>query len=164
MSNLRNDWSAEEDAVLTAEWKKGISCSQIAKTIRRRFGNSRTRNSIIGRKHRLGLPDRTTPVRIVRDKQRVKRRALPKMVEPVKPVAKAAKPVRKEEPIRRVEITELARSECRWPVTEDSPHLFCGRPQAEDSSYCATHRDRSISPKSEATLKVSPVSAKVAAS
>jgi hypothetical protein len=67
--------------------------------------------------------------------------------------------------MRRVEISELARNECRWPVNDPSEgevHLFCGRKQADGSSYCAAHLERSISRQSESTRKVQPVSRKVA--
>ena len=195
MSGILTAWTAAEDNMLRAEWKQGLSCSQIATQLNARFGNGRSRNAVIGRRHRLGLPKRDTVTGMVRNPRKVRRKALPPMAEPVtetprsepetgrqratatpatppepKPEKRAPRPsesAEPSEPMRRVEIRELARNECRWPVNDAADgeeHLFCGRKQVEGSSYCAAHRARSISPKSEATLKVPPVSMKVAMS
>ena len=45
------DWNEERIAALKAMWTEGHSCSQIAS----RLGNGITRNSVIGKVHRLNL-------------------------------------------------------------------------------------------------------------
>ena len=52
------DWSEEEDDTLLALWERGNSISDIAI----QMGN-RTRNSVIGRVHRLNLPKRPSPIK-----------------------------------------------------------------------------------------------------
>jgi hypothetical protein len=33
---------------------------------------------------------------------------------------------------------------CHWPEGDELPHLFCGRPRVEGSSYCDAHRVRGL--------------------
>lgn len=158
-------WTQAEDAVLRTEWKQGHTASLIARMISARFGTRRSRNSVIGRKRRLGLPDRVTPVRAVQIRKRVRRKPPVKLVEPVPKPVPPPVPPRPEAPMRRVEITQLARNECRWPVNDaqgGEEHLFCGRKQADGSSYCTGHLERSISKQSESARKVAPVGRRVA--
>lgn len=42
-------------------------------------------------------------------------------------------------------LLDLERGECRWPVTDTKPFLFCSEPQADESSYCACHKAMSLS-------------------
>lgn len=42
-------------------------------------------------------------------------------------------------------LLDLAINDCRWPVTDDKPFLFCGEPKAVTSSYCACHKRMSVS-------------------
>lgn len=42
-------------------------------------------------------------------------------------------------------LLDLNPSDCRWPVTDDRPFLFCGEPKAPESSYCACHKRMSVS-------------------
>lgn len=42
-------------------------------------------------------------------------------------------------------LLDLEPSDCRWPVTDDRPHLFCGEPKLPGSSYCACHKPLSVS-------------------
>lgn len=37
------------------------------------------------------------------------------------------------------EVRGLTMDQCRFPVTDEPPHLFCGKPCQEDSSYCPEH-------------------------
>lgn len=48
------------------------------------------------------------------------------------------------EPPLNISLMDLERHHCRWPVTDDGPHLFCGRDRADGSSYCAGHRRLSV--------------------
>lgn len=51
-------WTEEHDALLRKFWKEGLSCSQTARALINEGCPPRTRNAIIGRVHRLGLPRR----------------------------------------------------------------------------------------------------------
>ena len=48
-------WTPEKEQKLRQYWKKGLSGSQIA----RMLGDNTTRNSVIGKAHRLKLEPRT---------------------------------------------------------------------------------------------------------
>jgi hypothetical protein len=39
---------------------------------------------------------------------------------------------------------DLKRGECRWPIGDRAPYLFCGDPQKEGRSYCEAHWSASI--------------------
>lgn len=39
------------------------------------------------------------------------------------------------------ELLDLEPNDCRYPVNEGGPFLFCAEPSAKGSSYCAHHRD-----------------------
>jgi hypothetical protein len=36
-------------------------------------------------------------------------------------------------------ILDLAKADCRWPVTDGSPYLFCGNPILPECPYCGPH-------------------------
>lgn len=42
-------------------------------------------------------------------------------------------------------LLDLNKRDCRWPMTDDKPFLFCGEAIVEGSSYCACHRRASLS-------------------
>lgn len=42
-------------------------------------------------------------------------------------------------------LLDLAINECRWPVTDDKPFLFCGERKPHGASYCACHKRMSVS-------------------
>lgn len=46
----------------------------------------------------------------------------------------------------RVPILDLQKHQCRWPVTDDFPFLFCGQTRADESSYCPHHHELSRRP------------------
>lgn len=42
------------------------------------------------------------------------------------------------------ELMDLAPHDCRWPIGNGSPFIFCAAPQFKGSSYCAHHMLRSL--------------------
>jgi GcrA cell cycle regulator len=52
-SCMSNRWTMRQDAILRALWTAGEPAAKIADAI-----NFKSRNAIIGRAHRLGLPKR----------------------------------------------------------------------------------------------------------
>jgi hypothetical protein len=50
------DWDAQEISTLVTEWRKGTSVTEIGKLI------GRTRNAVAGKRNRLGLPNRESPI------------------------------------------------------------------------------------------------------
>lgn len=144
-------WTDERIDELKRLWATGLSASLIAK----RMGGI-TRNAILGKAHRLGLSERATTSRMRSAHRRVSplntgriRRVFgntaPKvaldplierqmelhLVEPM-PVADVLETL-------RVDLLDLKEHMCRFPVTKEGPHLFCGLQKAAHGSYCEHH-------------------------
>jgi hypothetical protein len=163
--------------MLRQEWAQGHSATTIARLLNARFGNGRSRNSVIGRRHRLQLDSRAIPSRPVQIRKKMAPKPPPAPKPPVSPpvapqtakreepkLPKAKRAPRKAEPMRRVEIIELARNECRWPVNDaqgNEAHLFCGRVVSDaTASYCAEHQQRSANQTPEYMIRRSAVTAR----
>ena len=121
-----------------------LSYSQIADQLTEEFGIPLTKNSCIGYGRRIGVPKRQPPVRTPRVRLARRARPRPRLPGPPKPrVPKLhlPKPVEPPPPrqFEKLLIWQLGSGECRWPVNDDSPFLFCGRPQLENCSYCLPH-------------------------
>lgn len=64
-------WTDSETETLKRLWIEGLSASEVAT----KLGTGRSRNSIIGRVHRLDLPRRGRPVRAVVVRPRIRKPA-----------------------------------------------------------------------------------------
>lgn len=152
------NWTDERVEKLTDLWKAGLSCSLIAKEL----GGGATKNSVIGKVQRLGLPGRMTlnqlprgpeprhgrrgpdrKVRITKSRRialgKPLKLAAPKKTKQ-KPQGEAWEPIAGVEP---VSLLDLEVGECKWPVGPDSPFMFCGSP-ATHHHYCEHHHAWSI--------------------
>lgn len=99
------DWTPERIATLIALWNESLTTSEIG----RRLGI--TKNAVIGKVHRLGLPQR-------------------------RPMAKE-----EAEEADVVRLDSLTASMCSWPLGNpgDRNFHFCGEPSASGKPYCAKH-------------------------
>lgn len=141
------DWTEEREKLLAKLWSEGLSCSQIAY----RFG-SITRNSVIGKVHRLGLSGRATRSRMKNHRPRKQQKSTkPGKVRPWEP-KKQPKPelfvayVAPPEPItvepkNRRGIIGLLDNQCRWPIGDpgDKDFHFCDRDGVPGKPYCMHH-------------------------
>lgn len=98
-----------------------------------------TRSAAIGKAHRLGINFKSeiktnSTVQATVRRKRIAQRKF--KVIPMEP----------EPDSRNLEFGELEKNDCRYPVTEDRPFLFCGQPKAEGSSYCAHHHHKCWQP------------------
>jgi len=100
---MAGEWTPERTAALIALWSQDLSTSEIG----RRLGI--TKNSVIGKVHRLGLPKRRVTVR----------------------------PEPEEEP-SVVRMDTLKAGMCSWPIGEPG-FQFCGAPVIPGKPYCAAH-------------------------
>lgn len=134
-------WTEDKVARLTEMVGMGASFSAIGRELRA------TRNACIGKAMRLGLRcQRPVPfdpkARLTRPPKRepqIRIRKPPKLKpQPAPPV-----PVDAPTP-RNLTILELERADCRWPVTEGAPYLFCGHPAVGECAYCGWHLRRSV--------------------
>lgn len=146
-NNVNSIWTADRTEMLRKLWASGsFSCSGIAHEL----GNGITRNSVIGKMHRLGLNGqvygnirrRKTPAELEatkRDKEaRRRERRRTQRVSIVKPTVnlEALRCV-EVEPLHK-QLLDLGPNECRFPYG-DGPYTFCGHPKMEGRSYCGPH-------------------------
>lgn len=149
MNDGSNFWTAERVELLKKAWADGFSASQIAEQV-----GARSRNSVIGKVHRLKLPSREK-----QNVPRVPRRRKPKDLAPnapkhpwrdlsvprVKPPTPV--PVQPVQPVEasmenRRTILTLKHGECRWPhgdPRDKENFWFCGESQAPERPYCWKH-------------------------
>jgi len=106
------DWTPERTNALIALWNEGLSTAEIG----RRLGV--TKNAVVGKVHRLGLPKRQSPIS-------------------VKPAPKPKRDVKKNS----VRMEALRPGMCCWPEGEpgtDDFH-FCGQQSIPGKPYCEEH-------------------------
>ncbi|MBL4747510.1 MAG: GcrA cell cycle regulator [Magnetovibrio sp.] len=134
------EWTADRIKILIAHWEEGLPTSEIG----RRLGV--TKNSVVGKVHRLGLKKRQSPIRQsaagTAQPKKVKAKAKEIVITNHKtaPVIPAApKVVRPAGNVIRLE--ELTNSMCCWPEGEPGTagFYFCGEPSIADKPYCAPH-------------------------
>ena len=117
-------WTADRIAEVTRLWNQGLTTAEIGKLV------GVSKNAIVGKAHRLGLPPRPSPI---------------------KREARAPRPVRHEHrhvertsppPVQLVISTNGAT--CKWPIGHpgEPSFGFCGQPSVEGKPYCAEHYGR----------------------
>lgn len=133
------DWSEERTSTLKKLWLDGLSASQIAKQL-----GGVTRNSVIGKVHRLGLTGRAAPSQPTRPAFKAPRPARPvsgaspRRVPAKEPEVLPLKEER-EDPGSATLIT-LGAHMCKWPIgdPEADGFTFCGR-RSSTGPYCEGH-------------------------
>lgn len=151
-TNIPFTWTDEAVETLKRLWKEGLSASVIAAEM----GHGLTRNSIVGKVHRLGLPSRRTVVghfapNGIRDVEGKARAAKARKSAKPKPVPKVEAPVFEAAPLPEEELgndvtnllglMDLTAYTCRYPHGDplSQPFGFCGKHTQEGSPYCAEH-------------------------
>lgn len=106
-------WTEERTKLLKKLWQSGKTTVEIG----RMLGISK--NAVVGKAHRLGLPTRPSPIKTEK-KEAIKE---------------------KPKKIGHVTLMDLKLSSCRWPIgdpKEDSFH-FCGAQTTTGKPYCPEH-------------------------
>jgi hypothetical protein len=144
-------WTPERLARLKVLWLQGWTCSQIAADLNKLPGPKMTRSAVIGKRSRLGLPGRASPVRP--PKQRPVRAArAPVRVARVAVPKAAPMPWKRPEPPPRGEwnVRFIAREvdQCPMFIGEESgpDGLVCGRPIAAGTAWCSSCRSLAFQP------------------
>jgi len=155
------EWTDEAVEKLRSLWPTGLSCFQIALQL----GPGCTKNAVIGKSHRLGLPAHGDKPRLrsVRpsapvaghatrpaSQRRHKPRKWPRKPFPGEPapIAAAPPPPRprssRKLPVKPT-LLELVEDSCRWPIGDPgTPDFhFCGQ-QREIKAYCLEHAQRAF--------------------
>lgn len=138
-----SSWSLERIDLLKKLWADGLSASQIAM----RLGYV-TRNAVIGKVTRLGLPSRKCQVRskAVRHQPRP-RTWTDKRISKVEQVHTSASfvsdalPPEPPKPDKLFKLVDLEDNQCRFPFGDpkSKDFGFCGCVKAAGSSYCPGH-------------------------
>jgi hypothetical protein len=129
-------WTNEHDALLKSCLIEGMSFLQAADRINQTFGTDYSRNSAIGRSHRLKLEPKNRPgyhdgVRVLKPKSHARPRR-----------AKCMAPKEPEPEPEPVTFAELKPHHCRAVVsdkTDEHPMLFCGARRMRNSPWCPKH-------------------------
>ena len=163
----RMSWTSDEDHVLRRLWADGLSAKNIADKL------GCTKNAIIGRAHRLQLPQRPSPIK-ARDGQPIVTRTKIVADKPVKvmetqhtrePVAKRPVPPPRPAVPRLAPAPLLPRLErlplkaptpnkfsgptCHFPMwgnKQRPTHVYCDAPRLEGKAYCLQHAARCFEP------------------
>lgn len=141
-------WNDENTAELKKLWGMGLSAGVISQRM-----SGFSRNAIIGKVHRLGLPGRATPIgrfrtKSVRTKSRrplarpqIDRMKAEKLVLPKPTLNVVPLPPEPPKPSKLFKLVDMESDQCRFmygdPKSSDSG--FCGCKTATGSSYCTYH-------------------------
>jgi len=133
------EWTPDHIKILIAHWAEGLPTSEIG----RRLGV--TKNSVVGKVHRLGLKKRQSPIRQSASGTSSPKKAKAKSKIATKtqaPTAQAPKVMRPTGEVVRLE--QLTGSMCCWPEGEPGTpdFFFCGEAAVPDKPYCASHCER----------------------
>lgn len=149
-------WTDEMVEDLRRMWKEGLTTGEIGKRL------NVSKNSIVGKVHRLGLSGRPSPIKKKENTQtepKTKEAQAKQIKEPVKETPKPA--VKKEtepqvknpspapkaaaEPRHKaghnISLTDLDNHTCRWPIGDpkDDNFHFCGKKVRIGQTYCEEH-------------------------
>ena len=140
-------WTDEAVEELKKMWDKGMTTGQIAKAL------NVTKNSIIGKVHRLCLTARPSPIKKSSDKPE-KKATTPKQAKEVKKettksvskketsvVAETEKKVAPVVEETNIPLVKLDNHTCRWPMGDprDEDFCFCGKRIKTGQTYCEEH-------------------------
>ena len=99
------EWTEDRMAILRALWQEGLTTREIGA----RMGI--TKNAVVGKVHRLGLPKRGSPIK------------------------------QKPRPAEIIDLASLRPGMCSWPEGEPGTEdfHFCGSPNVAGKPYCDAH-------------------------
>lgn len=152
-------WSQDQETKLKKLYFQGYSCSMIAM----RLGCGFTRNAVIGKVHRLGLPRRgndSVGQRRVQGAVRPKRKKhtfsanrphTPKSTKRIEPSQKELDELqdiqsRQVNDVARVTFAELQDHHCKFPIGESPNVGYCGQDPVPGLPYCRHHALRCYQP------------------
>ncbi len=138
------DWTPARVSTLIALWDEGVSTIEIGRRL------DVTKNSVVGKVHRLGLPKRVSPIGSKsRERKPASARQSPadrkeSAVKQAVELSRQARPAQASEPVPKanpVSMEHLAGGMCSWPEGEPGQESFhfCGAPVLEGKPYCLSH-------------------------
>ena len=140
-------WTSEKVEKLKKLWAKGHTASQIAEML-----GETTRNTVIGKAHRLELearaPSKQSSIPKSRDGKQLKRSSAPTSRKAKFQSILLDKSFESENPKSLEELTELT---CKWPIghPNEDKFYFCGRKPEGEFPYCKLHVLYAFQPKNQ---------------
>lgn len=156
-------WTEERVEALKQMWKEGLTTSEIARRL------DVSKNSIVGKVHRLGLSGRPSPIKRkpeennkkteiklekkaeTKTKSKVEKKAEKNIIDEdncstiVETKAKANKrtTANKKQNDGVVRLVDLDGHTCRWPIGDpkDEKFHFCGKKIKVGNTYCDEHAE-----------------------
>ena len=135
-------WTEQRINELEKLWAEGLSASQIAGQL-----GGVTRNAVIGKVTRLGLPKRRSTSRIYSKPKKAKPKKRARTAGGIfnphtqPPPKEVLLPALKKEPIPEnlISFQDLKEGQCKYPYGNPKRGKFgyCGKPVALGKSYCA---------------------------
>jgi len=143
-------WTEEREQKLRKLWGEGYTASQIAEML----GGGTTRNSVIGKAHRLKLAARVAPKQSKNPEKQAMASGLDKKEERYisrKSRFKSLLLDKNFEAENPKKLEELSNKNCRWPIghPDEENFYFCGRNSVEGFSYCKLHVLYAFQPKNQ---------------
>ena len=128
-------WTEQMVEDLKKMWDEGLTTGEIGKRL------NVSKNSIVGKVHRLQLSGRPSPIKKKDEISEEKAApAKPAKEEKFEPVAKM--PVKNSHShCGKTSLTDLDNHTCRWPVGDpkDENFHFCGKKVKIGQTYCEEH-------------------------
>lgn len=138
------EWTPARISTLIALWTEGVSTIEIGRRL------DVTKNAVVGKVHRLGLPKRVSPIG---SKPRERKPVAvqveaperkPEAVKTAVELARKPRPAAASEPVPEanpVSMEKLGGGMCSWPEGEPGKEdfHFCGAPVLEGKPYCLSH-------------------------
>ncbi len=139
-------WTDARQALLAQLWDEGHSAAEIGRRM------ATTKNAIVGRAHRIGLPPRPSPIFGSNDPAHVKRHEM--RAARAAQLALARAPVVKPPFVAQAVIAQmparparfLGDETCCWPLGK---RLACDAPAMPRKPYCAEHHAQAHAPRSK---------------
>ena len=129
-------WTNEQVEELKRLWDQGLTTGEIGKAL------GVSKNSVVGKAHRLELNGRPSPIKRNSEETEAVAETVEKKPEKKKS-AKTASAQKTEEKAKKklFTVNDLTSSSCRWPIGDpkDEDFHFCGKEALPDKPYCAEH-------------------------
>jgi len=141
-------WDDDRVELLKKFWREGLSASHIASRI-----GGVSRNAVIGKVHREGLPGRASATRrkvYPKAAAPKARKRVPKPAAAIRRILAAMArdpiPAARPDDVARVVFDLLKAHHCRWPVGDPgSPGFgYCGCKKVDGAPYCEDHVRRAF--------------------
>lgn len=129
-------WTDEQVESLRQLWSEGLTANEIAKKL------GVTKNSIVGKVHRLCLPARPSPIKTKGEVSEADM-IIDSPDENIVDTQTDIPCQTKKEPkiVENIKLIDLDSHTCRWPIGDprDEDFCFCGKKVRTGQTYCDEH-------------------------